>query len=126
MAKNLLELVVGDLEDKKQYRQYRARVKALPPGYREAAAALERYAMNLGPTDDGAALVAMLADLADLLERSAADQVGIRDLVGEDPVEFAEAFIANYGGGSWIRKERARLSRAIDDAAAVRVPGTRP
>ena len=125
MAKNLLELVVGDLEDKKQYRQYRARVKALPPGYREAAAALERYAMNLGPTDDGAALVAMLADLADLLERSAADGVRIRDLVGEDPVEFAEAFIANYGGGSWIRKERARLTGAIAAASTMQAPAAR-
>lgn len=118
MARNLLELVTGDLEDKRRYRRYRARVEALPEGWREAAHALERYLMNLGPSDDGAALVAMLDDLADLLERSAADGLTVRDVVGERPVEFADAFAANYGGGGWIRKEQGRLTSAIDDAAA--------
>lgn len=118
MAKNLLELVTGDLEDKRRYRRYRTRVEALPAGWREAALALERYLMNLGPSDDGAALVAMLDDLADLLERSAADGLTVRDVVGEQPVEFAGAFSANYGGGGWIRKEQRRLASAIDDAAA--------
>ena len=118
MTKNLVELVVGDLGDKRRYLRYRARVKALPAGYRETATALERYVMNLGPTHDGASLVRMLDDLADLMERSAADGLPIRDLVGAEPVDFAEAFIANYGGGGWIRKEQARLADAIDTAVA--------
>lgn len=38
-------------------------------------------------------------------------------LVGEDPVEFAEAFLRNYPGGQWIRRERERLTNAIDRVA---------
>jgi DNA-binding ferritin-like protein (Dps family) len=38
----------------------------------------------------------MLEDLADLFEQGAADGTPLRDVVGEDPVEFAEAFLANY------------------------------
>jgi DNA-binding ferritin-like protein (Dps family) len=111
-----IEKIVGDLGDKKKYREYKARVKALPGAYREAGAGLERYLMYLGPSDDGAALVAMLNDLADLLEQAAAAGTPIRDLVGADPVDFADAFMDNYGGGSWIRKERTRLSTTIDRA----------
>jgi DNA-binding ferritin-like protein (Dps family) len=113
-----IEKVVGDLGDKKKYREYKARVKALPAAYREAASGLERYLMYFGPSNDGKSLIAMLTDLADLLEQAVADGTSIRDLVGTDPVDFAEVFMQNYGGGSWIRKERERLTKAIDRAEA--------
>ncbi|MEO8528383.1 MAG: DUF1048 domain-containing protein [Pseudolysinimonas sp.] len=112
-----IEKIVGDLDGKRKYKEYKARVKALPAGYREAAGALERYLLYLGPSDDGKSLIAMLDDLADLLEQNVASDTPIRDVVGTDPVEFADTFMQNYGGGSWIRKERARLSKAIARAA---------
>jgi DNA-binding ferritin-like protein (Dps family) len=111
-----IDKIVGDLADKKSYREYRARVKKLPSGYREAAQALERYLMYLGPSSDSAALIAMLNDLAELFDQSVADATPLRALLGEDPSEFAEAFMDNYAGGSWIRKERARLTESIDRA----------
>lgn len=110
------EKITGVLEDKKRYREYRARMKALPGGYSRAGLAIERYVLNLGPTSDSDKMLGMLDDLVDLLEQSAATETPLRDVVGEDPVAFAEAFMANYGDGSWIGKERARLSRAIDEA----------
>jgi DNA-binding ferritin-like protein (Dps family) len=113
-----IDRVVGDLADKRSYRGYRARVRVLPPAYRDATLALERHLMNMGPSDDGAALVAMLGDLADLVEQSAADGTPVRDLVGEDPAEFAETFLEYYAGGSWIRTERRRLAESIDRAVA--------
>lgn len=111
-----IDKLVGDLGDKKSYLAYKARVKKLPTGYREAGSALERYLMYMGPSNDGKALVAMLGDLAELLEQSVADGTTIRDLVGDDPSEFAEAFLDNYAGGSWIRTERTRLAESIDRA----------
>jgi DNA-binding ferritin-like protein (Dps family) len=111
-----IDKIVEDFADKKSYLEYRARVRKLPPGYRETAKALERYLMYVGPSDDSKALIAMLDDLAGLLEQSVTDELPIRDLVGEDPSEFAEAFLDNYSGGSWIRKERTRLSTSIDEA----------
>jgi DNA-binding ferritin-like protein (Dps family) len=58
-----------------------------------------------------------MGDLAELWERAAADGTPVRDIVGDDPVEFTETFRAAYAGKEWIDKERARLRRAIDDAA---------
>jgi DNA-binding ferritin-like protein (Dps family) len=61
----------------------------------------------------------MFGDLADLWERAAADGTPVRDIVGDDPVEFAESFAQAYTGRQWIDKERARLVKAIEDAERV-------
>jgi DNA-binding ferritin-like protein (Dps family) len=65
-------------------------------------------------------MMKMLDDLADLFEQSAADGTPIRAIVGDDPVEFAEAFLQNYSEGQWINRERERLTKAIDSAAGDR------
>ncbi|MEU7003896.1 DUF1048 domain-containing protein [Nonomuraea sp. NPDC046570] len=109
-----LEMVTGSLEDKKRYRQYKARMERLPANYRMAVEALERYLVHFGP-GDGA--VAMYEDLADLFEQSAANGTPIREIVGQDPVEFVEAFVQNYPLGLWISRERNRFISAIERAA---------
>jgi DNA-binding ferritin-like protein (Dps family) len=114
MAKNIIEMVVGDLDDKRKWRASHARIKALPRGYREAGKAIERYVMYLGPSNDGKTLIRIVGDLADLLEQSAADGTPVRAVVGADPVEFAETFLDNYSEARWITKERRRLAEAID------------
>lgn len=103
---------------KRHYRRYKARIAELPPGYRTAVAALERYTYYLGGLGDGESILAMLDDLADLFEQGAANGTPIREIVGEDPVEFAEAFLRNYPAGRWITRERDRLTSAIDRAVA--------
>ncbi|MEO3860552.1 DUF1048 domain-containing protein, partial [Acrocarpospora sp. B8E8] len=46
-----LEVITGSLEDKRRWRQYKARVRRLPENYRTAVEALERYLMHFGPGD---------------------------------------------------------------------------
>ena len=116
MAAKWIESVTGSLEQKKQYRQYKARIDALPEPYGTVAKALQRYLMYYGGITDGDVLVTMLGDFVDLWDRAAADGTPVRAIVGEDPVEFAEAFAQAYTGARWIDKERARLNKAIDDA----------
>jgi DNA-binding ferritin-like protein (Dps family) len=113
----MIEVVVGSVDDKRRWRQYKARIKQLPDNYRAAAEAVERYLMYAGGIANGEALVSMSEDLADLFEQSAANGTPIRAVVGDDPAEFVEEFIRNYSGGQWINKERDRLKQAIDAAA---------
>lgn len=115
---SILEKVVGDLDDKKRWRAYKARTKQLPSAYRDAIDALERYLMYYGAIAKGDVLVKMLDDLGDLFEQAAADRTPIRSIVGDDPVGFAEEFVRNYTHGQWINKERARPTEAIDRAVA--------
>ncbi|MEN3615205.1 DUF1048 domain-containing protein [Plantactinospora sp. ZYX-F-223] len=98
---------------KRRWREYKARVKQLPPNYRTAVEAIERYLMHFGPVT-GESAAALFEDVADLFERAAADGTPIREIVGEDPVEFVEELIRNYRKGGYIDRERARLTQAIE------------
>jgi DNA-binding ferritin-like protein (Dps family) len=116
MTMGISDLASKVIGDKRQWRQYKARTRQLPASYRTAIEALERYMQFFGP-GQGDSVLSMLEDLADLFEQSAASGTPIREVVGEDPVEFAEAFVQNYPEGQWISRERERLTNAIDRAA---------
>ena len=118
MTAGWIEKITGSFEDKKRWRQYKARKEQLPTGYRTAIDGLERYFMYAGSMVKGDVIMRMLEDLADLIERAAADGTPIREIVGDDPVEFADTFIQNYSDGQWINRERKRLAEAIDQADA--------
>jgi DNA-binding ferritin-like protein (Dps family) len=116
MVVKWIETLTGSLEQKKQYRQDKARIDALPGPYGTAAKAMHRYFMYYGGITDADTLVRMFGDLADLWERAAADGTPLHEIVGDHPVEFAETFVRAYDGRQWIDKERARLTKAIEDA----------
>lgn len=104
--------------DKRQWREYQARIAALPRPHREAANAVEHYLLRVGAVfvSEGDALLEMLGDLADLFEQSAADGSTVRAVVGDDPAAFIEDFLSNYPAGQWLTKERTRLAEAIERA----------
>jgi DNA-binding ferritin-like protein (Dps family) len=102
--------------DKRRWRRYKARVEAIPEPYRSTVDAIERYLMSSG-RGDGAGWAEQLEDLADLFEQAAADGTRIREIVGEDPEEFVEAFVQNYPEGQWIVREKDRLTSSIARAA---------
>ena len=80
----------------------------------QSSAAITAYLGGLG---DGDSILSMPDDLADLFEQGAADGTPVREILGEDPVEFAEAFLRNYPAGKWITREREQLTRSIERAA---------
>lgn len=113
---NWIEALTGSLEQKRRYKQFKARMDALPGPYGTVARALQRYFTYYGGVTDGDTLITMMGDLVDLWERAAVDGTPVREIVGEDPVEFAETFVQAYSGKQWIDRERARLLKAVEDA----------
>jgi DNA-binding ferritin-like protein (Dps family) len=101
---------------KKRWRAYKARVRQLPDNYRMAVEAFDRYLNYCGGLMDATSAESLHEDLADLFERAAADGTPIREIVGDDPVEFIEALVAKYEKGGYIARERARLLSAIERA----------
>ncbi|MEV5537098.1 DUF1048 domain-containing protein [Saccharopolyspora shandongensis] len=98
---------------KRRWRQYKTRASQLPPNYRTAVEAIERYMMYFVPTG-GDSDASRFEGLADLFEQAAVDGTPIREIVGEDPVEFVEAFVRNYSEGGYVpARERKRLTDAI-------------
>lgn len=107
------------IEQKRQYRRYKARIADLPPSYRTAVAGVERYLNHLGGVGDAESILRMLDDLADLFEQAAVEGTPVRTVMGEDPVEFVEAFVRNYPAGSWITREQERLRSTTAAAEAL-------
>ena len=105
--------VIGD---KRRWREYKARTKRLPDNYRAAVEAIERYLMYFGAVE-GDSAASVFEDVADLFEQAAADGTPIREIVGEDPVEFVDALVRNYEKGGYVTREQKRLTNAIDRAA---------
>jgi DNA-binding ferritin-like protein (Dps family) len=66
---------------------------------------------------DGDSAASVLEDVADLFEHAAADGTPIREIAGEDPVEFVDALARNYPKAGYVDRERERLVIAIDRAA---------
>lgn len=116
MVAKWIETITGSLEQKKQYKQEKSRIDSLPEPYGSVAQAMHRYLLYYGGITDGDTMVTMFGDLADLWERAATDGTPVRHIVGDDAVDFAETFAQSYSGRHWIDKERARLTKAIDDA----------
>jgi DNA-binding ferritin-like protein (Dps family) len=116
MAPKWIELVTGSLEQKRQYKQLRARMAALPEPYLTVVKALNRYFMYNSGVTDGEVALRMIGDFTELWERAAADETPVHDIVGDDPVEFADSFAEAYVGKRWIDKERARLISTIEQA----------
>jgi len=111
----VIGVVVGP---KREWRAYKRRVKALPPPYRAAVDAVETYLMHFGP-EPWESAASLLDDVAELFERAAADGTPIRDIVGDDPVEFVDALIRNYDKGGYVARQQRRLIDGIDQAAAL-------
>lgn len=101
---------------KKEWKAYKARVKALPKPYMEAVAGVERYVMHFGSISDAVQAQSLFNDVIDLFEQAAADNTPIRDIVGDDPVEFADALIRNYQQTGYVAKEQGRLRDSITKA----------
>jgi DNA-binding ferritin-like protein (Dps family) len=119
MAAHWFETLTGPLSQKKQYRQDKARIEALPEPYGSVAKAMHRYITYFAGVTDGDTLVTMFGELADLWERASLDATPVRDIVGDDPVGFAETFAQAYAGKQWIDKERARFVATVDSAERV-------
>jgi DNA-binding ferritin-like protein (Dps family) len=115
-------LIATMIGPKKRWRAYKARVRQLPEDYQLAVDAIERFLMLFVPTDRDSA-ESRFEDLVELFEQAAADGTPIREVVGNDPVEFVRIFAANYSDGGYVTP-RAR-KRLVRDVARAAGDGTR-
>ncbi|KAA1395898.1 DUF1048 domain-containing protein [Aeromicrobium ginsengisoli] len=103
-------------EEKKRYKQYKARKAQLPASYGETIDAVERYALRFGPAT-GESVVAMLEELIEIIEKGQKDNVTVREIVGDDPVRFADELLKRYPTNPWAAKEQQRLADTVNHVA---------
>lgn len=103
MPKSIIELVVGDLGEKRAYQQVMKRVNALPKDYRFTFKKIQHYVYTFGAV--GCDLT-MFGDLVDLFETSAAEGKAIVDVVGSDVAAFCDELIRVSTDHTTITREK--------------------
>ncbi|WMJ86854.1 DUF1048 domain-containing protein [Anaerocolumna sp. MB42-C2] len=103
MIDRFMKLVIGDLEEKKEYSQMMKRVHALPQEYRFAFKKIQRYMYNIGAINGDTAVFVnfnVFIGLLELFEASAAEGKNVIDITGSDVGRFADELIAAYSTGT--------------------------
>lgn len=105
MAKSFLELVTGNLEEKKAWRQLMKRVNALPEDYRFTYKKILNYGYNFG------FCCITQSDLLELFEESAAAGRPVLDVVGSDVAFFCDELIR--ASAAETENAREKLNREV-------------
>jgi DNA-binding ferritin-like protein (Dps family) len=108
---NLIEKIIGSLEDKREWRAMEARAKALPSDYHKAYKAMQKYLWNTGGVMDWQETKFVFNHLIDLLEEAAADGKRVKEVTGDDVAAFCDDLVSD--AKSWFDKQRQKLNDSI-------------
>lgn len=114
MLDSFIKLVIGDLDEKKEYRKMMARVKALPEDYRYAYEKMQKYMWAFGSGFD-------MGGLIELFEGGAAEGKRVLDITGEDVAAFCDELIRASGGE--IVTQAEKLNREVAEHFKTRREG---
>ncbi|WP_141501124.1 DUF1048 domain-containing protein [Paenibacillus luteus] len=96
MLDSIIKLLIGDLEEKRVYKQFMKRVDALPKDYRFAFRKIQHYMFSVGPPGGDMTIftdLTMFTNLVDLFEESAAEGRQVLDVIGCDVGKFSDEFM---------------------------------
>ncbi|MFS0600231.1 DUF1048 domain-containing protein [Peribacillus frigoritolerans] len=87
--KKFIELIIGDLESKKEYKAFMKKVNSLPKDYAFVFKKIQKYMWNFG-YGFGEEII----NLYELFEASASEGKHVLDVTGEDVAAFADELMA--------------------------------
>ena len=87
--KKFIELIIGDLESKKEYKAFMKKVNSLPKDYAFVFKKIQKYMWNFG-YGFGEEII----NLYELFEASSAEGKHVLDVTGEDVAAFADELMA--------------------------------
>lgn len=93
MLDAFIKLVIGDLDEKKEYRKMMNRVEALPEDYRFVYKKIQKYMWIFGGSLD-------MNGLLEVFEEGAAEGKPVLDITGEDVATFCDDLIRASGAGN--------------------------
>lgn len=99
MFNSIKKLIIGDLDDKRKYKQMMKRVDALPKDYTFAFKQIQKYIYTVGGVNGDITMFNnsnILEDLLDLFEESVAGERNIIDIIGNDVGKFCDEFMKAY------------------------------
>lgn len=103
----IIDTIIGDLAEKKAYKENEKRAKALPEEYADAYKEIKHYIFSTS----GILSFDPLRVLVDMFEEAAADNKRVADITGPDVAAFADELVR--GEESYIDKMREKLNKRM-------------
>ncbi len=104
----IINLIIGDLNEKKRYLNNEKRAKLLPPEYAQAYKEIKHYLWNTS----GILTIEPLISLVDLFEESAANNKSLVEITGRDVAAFADDFVSSES--SYRNQQRKKLNDKLN------------
>jgi DNA-binding ferritin-like protein (Dps family) len=108
---NIIEKMIGSLEDKREWKAMEARAKALPSEYLNAYKAIQKYMWTTGGPTDWKECSRIFNGIIDLFEEGVAEGKKVTDLTGEDVATFCDELVKDTK--TWADKYRTKLNDTI-------------
>ena len=110
--KNIIELLIGNLREKAEYKANRKLLKGLPKDYQYVYKAIEKFMYNL---DYNGEVYKILMDILEAFAIAAHDRKPVLSITGEDVVGFCDIIIKKYQIKTWHDKQREELRKRINN-----------
>ncbi len=104
----IINAIIGDLNEKKKYRDNEKRAKSLPTEYAKAYNDIKQYLW----ATSGILTIDPLVSLVDLLEEAAANGKHVVEITGPDVAAFADELVR--GESSWKDQQRQKLNKKLN------------
>ncbi len=109
MLDSIIKTFIGDLEEKREYKQLMKRVDALPDEYRYTFKKIRRYMYSVGAPNGNMSIftdMTIFVNLVELFEASAADGMSVLDVIGADVSSFADELMSVSAGSAGTPQEK--------------------
>jgi DNA-binding ferritin-like protein (Dps family) len=106
---NIINAIVGDLNEKKRYRNNEKRAKELPGEYAAAYKEIRNYLW----TTSGILTIDPLITLVEMLEEAAAEKRKVTDITGPDGAAFADELVR--GEKSYKEQQGEKLNKKLNN-----------
>jgi DNA-binding ferritin-like protein (Dps family) len=103
----IINTIIGDLNEKREYRRNEARAKALSGEYAVAYKEIKNYIF----CTSGIISIEPLKVLVDMLEEAAANGRHVLDITGPDVAAFADELVR--GEKSYFEQQRKKLNNSM-------------
>jgi len=105
----IINTIVGELSEKKAYRENEKRAKALPAAYADAYKDIKHYIFSTS----GILSMEPLVTLVDILEEAAANKKSVTSITGPDVAAFVDELVR--GTKSYQDQQRDKLNKNIQN-----------
>lgn len=109
MFDSIIQFIIGDLHDKRVYKQMMKRVNALPKDYKFAFRKIQHYIYTVGSINADKTIfddITIFTDLIDLFEASAAEGRQVIDVIGSEVDKFSDEFMSTYITNTETKREK--------------------